>query len=698
MKKRSVSLWRNFLSRRVFFIATTIGTLMFTTLIGHLPKLIGFVTGQTSIGRTEQIATYVQDELQFLLRHARELSKSQELIDAIGVRDTNRIAALAESEGNRRGIDGILVTDREGIAFSRSFATEIRGDYTFHTSPWGERLSRGEEVIAVDRGAIHPLMIFAGVPIYDGSEMVGTIVAAFPLYDEYVQRFRDTHLQPEEEVIFYRQDGGLIGSSFDNPSDRRAAVAYFSSGSDFIQCCKKSELLRFGDKTYVNGNVLLPGVTEDIGGMIVLYPVLAQSQRMSLVLAATIFLLVALSFFAWRRGMTLPEVKWTLLICGVAFFIALQVFFALLGGPVRRSGSIGEQPIYNSTLRFDPEAGVLDRNLEHSIAIKLETGGEAVNAAKIIVRFDPQKLRVNSIVSTNSICSQGAFFEKTINNDEGIVIFSCGLLNPGFSEPIGTLAELIVQPLSEARFTLNFIQGTSVLANDGLATDVLRAWINGGYRAVERSTDDPMSAPLIIFSQTHPNSERWYSKRIVRISWLRKPGLTYTFIAPGIPEENAPASRSFIEIPISADGAYSINLFAWKDGVRVDEVELPVKIDAIPPEDLELKVSSKDITAGDVVRVEASAHDALSGLQQNVYAQIDGGIFLPVKLPLAIPLAEEGVHTITVRVFDNAENYTESTALVHVRSRSSFLERLFHELFPAIFRYASVVLSGDMFF
>jgi hypothetical protein len=83
-------------------------------------------------------------------------------------------------------------------------------------------------------------------------------------------------------------------------------------------------------------------------------------------------------------------------------------------------------------------------------------------------------------------------------------------------------------------------------------------------------------------------------------------------------------------------------------------------IDMTPPDAPKILTSETDVPAGQVVRVEFSSKDGLSGLQKNFYVKFNGGLFLPVSSPLIIAYPK-GHHTIIVRAFDIAGNYSDGS-------------------------------------
>jgi hypothetical protein len=79
-----------------------------------------------------------------------------------------------------------------------------------------------------------------------------------------------------------------------------------------------------------------------------------------------------------------------------------------------------------------------------------------------------------------------------------------------------------------------------------------------------------------------------------------------------------------------------------------------------------VNASQTSVRAGDIVRFEFTAHDSMSGMQRNFYVDLGNHLFLPVGSTLYVPFDEEGSHTVVVRAYDNAGNYTERTVTILV--------------------------------
>lgn len=355
-----------------------------------------------------------------------------------------------------------------------------------------------------------------------------------------------------------------------------------------------------------------------------------------------------------------------LVILFLLFLIFPAVYVVKLFSSVHQVSTIDQLPfaIYNSTLRFNPEFGVYNKRYAQDIQIVISPGGEAINAVQAVVKYDPSLIKVTDILFTNSFCDPGMVIEREIDNINGQVKIQCGLPNPGYSKPDGVVADLLVQPIKDGIFNLSFDpQNSRVLANDGLGTDVLRTATNGAYRVAINN------APVFIFSPTHPNNSRWYNQKEIRFNWQRYFGYQYSYFFGTSLADQTKATFTLWDnqtISVRDDGKYYFSLTGIKGKTIATDV-FSVQIDSTPPEVPRILASQTEILEGQVVRFKFASKDNLSGLQKNYYVKFDNNVFFPVANQLDVPFYGKGIHKVTVRAFDNANNFSDASLNINVK-------------------------------
>jgi len=559
--------------------------------------------------QVEVVNTALSQETSRLLEAAKEMDERRVFDAYIQERDILNLISLATDERTKRGIGGILVADKNGIVLTRTRVVSQRGDYIFHTTAWGRELAQGKEVATVEKGGAWPLIVTGAVPLVREGSVAGAIVAAHLVDNEYASRFAERHLPAGVKLAFYSREEGIVGNNFHDEQTERILSSYFNTGSNWIQNGRTGETFNIAGQQYFVSNLAFPGIETSPGGVLVFSPFRAF----------------------WQKSLIkLSEPRFT---------------------------------IYNSTMRLEPSSGILDREFEHRVAIEILTGGEPINAAEATLLYDPAKIRVADIITTRSFCSEDTFLEKSIDNESGRVRVACVAPGSGFSNGVAIAAELLIQPLAEGRFELLFGEDTKVLAHDGLGTNVLRQATDGSYQvAVQPRPGEEHIPQLLVFSPSHPNPARWYNKNAVRFTWLAKEGhgYRYEFGEPGQEplEAGEIAGANELRFTVEKDGIYEL---------KIASTVYPVKIDTTPPSAPTIRASASAVRAGEVIRFEFEAADALSGLQPTFYLRQDGSLLLPVGKRFDTAFQKPGIYTITVRVFDNAGNFSDSTQEIIVR-------------------------------
>ncbi len=643
-------------------------------------KVLDFAT-KRSIGlKTELVQSSLNGEQDQALQKMKEVVAVGTFNQDIKKNDVSAIASLLADEGQKQGLSTLVAVNKDGIALSRIPATGGQGDYVFQTTPWGRVAAGGTPTVMIGVGRSFPLVMIAAVPIMEQEKVAGAIFGGYWLNDDYAKTFKEKYLQSGVEIAFYSKEEGAVGMSFEDIDSQMLVHTAFNAGTDWAQNGQTDRIVDIKGKDYFVRNIVFPGeenVQDSPGGVFVFLPYNIAYQNFGIAFLSTlIFLLIAIYVHRRHRGETIFQKYYAGILIGGSCCI---IFFGLWYLGSLNSGKqiirIREPQfvIYNSTLRFQPDQNIFDRAFEQKIAIRLDSGGEAINAVQVIVDYDPAIVQVNDIVTANSLCGQQFFLKKNIDNKKGEVQITCGLPTPGFTGRTGTVAELMLQPVAVGAFALRFGSGTEVLANDGLGTNVLRAVTNGSYRITSlemRQTATNVPPGVIVFSPSHLNSERWYNVRRAQFTWPTVSGYQYAYVFDQSPTSTPRGGTvtwdGMVILNPDHDGIYYFHIAAKKGNTLGPISHFRVNIDATPPLPPVIQASKTKIKPGEVVRFQFSGSDALSGLQPNYYVKIDNSIFIPTLSRLDIPFLENGVHTIGLRTFDNARNFSDANMTIEV--------------------------------
>ncbi|MBU6388742.1 hypothetical protein KGQ72_02635 [Patescibacteria group bacterium] len=672
MYKRILTFFHSY---RRELAAVAISVAVFVTLLSFPALYLNKVSAFLIKDQVAKIDTITAQELSYLSQQREEIIASKVLNDALKSGDSAKLLSIAQSEALRRGLDFIVVTDKDGFVLARSHLPGQIGDNVFQTTIQGPKIATGETVTAVIRGVNNPLVPTSGSLILEDGKSIGALILGDIINNNYADKIQQKYLDENSHVLFYTTRAGLIGSSLDDPETNRLLGVLFSPGSDLVtyQMPQLENELKINGKYYYARNIVFPGLDRNIspGGAIVLLSVSHVERCLLLASLITLLFLVAYWFLSrfstFHREKRHPNLVVLLVIAifagtYVADIIRLDLVATELKNP--------SYPIYNSTLSFQPESQTIHPLVKTSVAIQLLTGGEAINDVRATIQYDPAKLKVLDVLTTNSVCSPDGVLEKTVDSKAGIVKINCVTQNisPGFYQPQGTVAALSVLPLVEGGVSLKFVDSTQVLAADGFETNVLRSVTNAFYEVTRQGlTTLNIKDTIPVFSPDHPNSNRWYRNKNIQLSWPVLSGGTYYYalnqtpdVTPG--EGEASTTGNYLNTIVDRDGVYYFHIRDRDANEHWGPVShFKIMVDATPPPAPIIKSSAVKTGSGELVRLTFSAEDDMSGVQKNFYVRFDNGMWFPTLSQLFVPFFSGEKHTVYLRVFDNAGNFGDAS-------------------------------------
>jgi hypothetical protein len=664
--------WPIFLIFGLFFLA-------FFAVYPSAEKLAYNLAIKAAAAKSELVKSSLQRESLEVLSQAKEIVAEGSVSSLIKNDDSSNLSVLLDSEARARGLTFLAAVDKNGVNLASIPVSSNRGDYVFQTTAWGRAAAKGEEKAMIGVGNIFPLMVVGAEPIMKNSVVQGAVFAGYLINNDYAAKIKKQFLLNGDQIIFYSKEDGVLGDSFSNQLTKNLLSAYFNVGSDWVQKGQFGDIVQIEGENYYVANYVFPdpeNIAGGPGGALIFLPF--SPAYWNIISSAGIFLLFLFIIFLVHLKTQRSEYRWYILLIIIALSLIIfgGTFYYSNLEEVKQVTVIKKIPftIYNSIIKFEPDNDVIDESAEQNVAIKVTTGGEAINAVTVTVNYDPAKVVVADIITANSFCSHSLFIKKEIDNKNGVVTIACGLPNPGFTGEEGTVAELLVQPIQTGDFNLKFGQDTQVLANDGLGTDVLRQSTDASYRVAnflsleKQSTSTPPAVPP--FSSTQPNSNRWYNSRAVSFSWRPLAGDNYFYLLDknpkSIPQGELSTTQNEVNLSVKEDGVYYFHVLAEKNGILGPVSNYRIMIDSTPPLAPLILASKTKVNVGEVVRFQFAGIDKLSGLQKGYYVKIDNSILFPSLPQLDIPFLEAGKHYLTLRVFDKAGNFTDSTLEIDV--------------------------------
>jgi hypothetical protein len=108
---------------------------------------------------------------------------------------------------------------------------------------------------------------------------------------------------------------------------------------------------------------------------------------------------------------------------------------------------------------------------KQTLPIEIDTAGQAINAAEVYIKFNPQLIQVESVSTDGSVFSIQIKDQPAFSNERGEISFAGGLPTPGFAGR-GKIGSVTLAGKVPGQARLIFDQRTQMLLNDGLGTAV----------------------------------------------------------------------------------------------------------------------------------------------------------------------------------------------------------------------------------
>jgi hypothetical protein len=201
---------------------------------------------------------------------------------------------------------------------------------------------------------------------------------------------------------------------------------------------------------------------------------------------------------------------------------------------------------------LSPSTGSYGANQTFTVTVQANPQGKSINAVEAELSFDKSKLAVVSVSKTGSAFSLWTT-EPTFSNAAGTISFGGGSPSP-FSAR-STLVSVTFRALTEGTAPVT-VSEASVLAADGMGTDVYTGAVNGSYAVTAATTPTPTPTPETPTAPVNNNND----------------SDTITFGDP----PRAPEAGSTVFLDPETWYAVKTGLFTWEVPFDVDEMALDI--------------------------------------------------------------------------------------------------------------------------
>ena len=352
-----------------------------------------------------------------------------------------------------------------------------------------------------------------------------------------------------------------------------------------------------------------------------------------------------------------------------------------------------------ATLSLIPATAQINTGATATIDVFVSTPDKAANAFSGRVEYPSDKLEVVSVSKKDSIIN---FWTVEPTKEVGDVKYEGIVLNPGYQGTGGKLFSITFRAKGNGSAPLIF-KAASVLANDGLATNILTATDSGqitiGGTAPVATT--PVESTAIvpdapeITSPTHPDPASWYANSTPQIEWTIPTDATNTAVLINQLPSSVP-KVSFKKVVTSYTNPKALTDGVWYAHVRVANnagfgsvAHFRIGIDTKPPTNFTITpVVAADGVDHPYKQFSFEATDELSGIASYIVS-LDGvqlGQWFDDGTHIyTTPHVAPGTHTLIVKAVDGAGNMLASS----IDFTSTALEK------PTIDAYSKQLRKGD---
>lgn len=376
--------------------------------------------------------------------------------------------------------------------------------------------------------------------------------------------------------------------------------------------------------------------------------------------------------------------------------LALVFIFALFSGAKAASAA---------SLSLSPASGSFQVGQTFSVRVTVDSPNAAINAVSGVVSFPQDKLKITSLSKTGAIVSLWVQ-EPSFSNEVGTMNFEGIVLNPGFQGDAGRIITVNFQVKAAGAANIAFASG-SILANDGLGTNVLGGFTNANFglkpapqgEEAGQSTTPSEINPLApkITSPTHPDPNKWYNDKNPKFTWTVPPGVTEARLLYDKFPQSVPAviySPPILEKVLEniPDGVWYFHVQLRDANGWGSVANFRFQIDTTPPEKFSIKFVDTSDTTNPQPTALFNTTDGGSGIDR-YRVKIGDRDFVAVSAdavksnPYTLPPTEPGKQIILVQAFDKAGNYETALSEFNILSLPA----------PIITDYPSIIRPDDVF-
>lgn len=349
---------------------------------------------------------------------------------------------------------------------------------------------------------------------------------------------------------------------------------------------------------------------------------------------------------------------------------------------------------YAATLRLTPGSGSFILGSTFDVSVILNTDGVPVNTVEVELNFPADKLQIANPSLGKSIVEIWAS-PPTFSNREGRIYFVGGITAPGINTSQGIVQSFTFRVISPGDAQISFgKKNTSVLANDGLGTNILKQTSPTSFHLILPPAQGPE-----IFSPTHPEQGKWYRDPNPILKWSSSPrseGFSYSIdrdpnTAPNTVSNTFIGEASFSNLD---SGIWYFHVREKAGGSWGGVSHYFMNIDTVPPASFGVEVSPSPRTSNKSPILKFFTTDGLSGFDHFEIKLVplnngasESTFFFEASSPYQLTGLKSGRYELIVRAYDKAGNFRDEQVTLNILS--SFLQFISPEGVDLVFFFVS---------
>lgn len=330
--------------------------------------------------------------------------------------------------------------------------------------------------------------------------------------------------------------------------------------------------------------------------------------------------------------------------------------------------------VFGATLRLSPAAGSFILGSTFDVAVILNTQNEAVNTIEVELDFPADKLQIANPSLGKSIVQIWAN-PPTFSNRDGKIYFIGGIPSPGINTSEGVVQSFTFRVAAPGEARIAFGKNISVLANDGLGTDVLKQTSPASFKLILPPAQGPD-----IFSPTHPEQGKWYKDPNPILKWsasANSQGFSYVLnhdpnTAPDTSIDTLDAEATMSELE---SGIWYFHVREKAGNTWGGTSHYFLNIDTLLPASFGVNVSPGERTSSKSPIVRFFTTDSLSGFDHFEMKLVplksgptDASFFFEAGSPYQLSNMKSGRYELVVRAYDKAGNFRDESVTLNILS------------------------------